>query len=225
MWCELAQNDLRSDLQVSSTYPKLRLAIYENLRQCSDRYHSWRRNHLTVASTGNGDVKVIASLSRTCKQVHSEVAELLYDRTFDIQVTNMPAEAPCSTQQPHEGYSFVKFIPRAAMSLALYRYHGAFSAPLLTAEKVLEMLATGSQLPHLSFHFGTGAFDAKKNLGVETDVARLRRAANREGRNGKEHRDRELVYAEGVVGLLQDIVLRQYNGNEERLLEALVADK
>ncbi|KAK3686631.1 hypothetical protein LTR37_019612 [Vermiconidia calcicola] len=146
---------------------ELRLAIYENFKRCSHHTPPWRQNHLVIASTGKSDAGAIAALSRTCKQAYGELAKLhvLYDRTFEIRVTNVPGNLSCLPQQPVNDYSLARFAPRVCMSLDLCQDHGEFYATLLTAEKVLEMLRGSSQLEHLNFHAGLGTFDRKNNLG------------------------------------------------------------
>ncbi|KAK3704183.1 hypothetical protein LTR37_014023 [Vermiconidia calcicola] len=190
---------------------ELRLQIYDHTLGDKDWFKICVTSDVCVRYIGRG-CSAVATLSRTCKQIHSDVTDLLYkDRRFILRFSNGTLHGNHGTVSMTPSlarYDFLTRVRHIHIGVSVHDDRRHLGPPIATLERALVRLEQSSELQSVTFHVNSriGSFrEPAKQMRVRNMLYAQRRAATREGVKARRNAvERELDYALRVVKMLCD---------------------
>ena len=159
-----------------------------------------------------------SALIRTCRQLHDELTERLYGQLFVIDYRN---DFPIGSQFPGKNLPVFGFLPMVQkLRLRVYIKTGRkISKQIDELEEILKVLKRSDRLDKFAFTLTfnmpefLGADRLKSQHELQARIRKFRQIRKKGGVGSEENaKDRELLYASSVAGLLKTMVGTKWEG-------------
>jgi hypothetical protein len=180
---------------------EIRLSIYDEIPTGMCPPLGLRLNKFTYLSGEGILVKGLASLSRTCKKLHNEIKDVMYQKkVFRIHICDMHMRNPIPSFYPN--LSCVSLLRKAHVNFGVVTddivNRETLKSFIAAAESILRLLSTSDQLEVFTFAI------MARSLGPQfaQDLAKARSTTWKSGAQaGRSYRERELDYAMKAIDL------------------------